>query len=86
MQMLKLIEFSPPVSTPLHEGLPSAAWLHLYTEAARLAFADRNQYVADPAFVSPPDGRWSSLLDDAYLRQRARAIGPSSRRTQARCP
>ncbi len=78
MQMLKLIEFSPAVSAPLHEGLPSAAWLHLYTEAARLAFADRNQYVADPAFVSPPGGRWRSLLDDAYLRQRAQAIGPSS--------
>jgi len=78
MQMLKLIEFSPPVSAPLHEGVPSAQWLHLYTEAARLAFADRNQYVADPAFVSPPGGRWRSLLDDAYLRQRAREIGPSS--------
>ncbi|HSW26597.1 MAG TPA: gamma-glutamyltransferase family protein, partial [Burkholderiaceae bacterium] len=78
MQVLKLIEFSPAVAAPLHEGVPSAAWLHLYTEAARLAFADRNQYVADPAFVSPPGGRWRSLLDDAYLRQRARAIGPSS--------
>jgi len=78
MQMLKLIEFSPAVAAPLHEGVPSAAWLHLYTEAARLAFADRNQYVADPDFVSPPAGRWGSLLDDAYLRQRARAIGPTS--------
>ena len=26
---------------PLQDGLPSADWLHLYTEAARLAFADR---------------------------------------------
>jgi gamma-glutamyltranspeptidase/glutathione hydrolase len=78
MQMLKLIEFSPAVAAPLHEGVPSAAWLHLYTEAARLAFADRNQYVADPDFVIAPGGRWRSLLDDAYLRQRARAIGPSS--------
>jgi gamma-glutamyltranspeptidase/glutathione hydrolase len=81
MQMLKLMEFSPTVPVPLRDGVPSAEWLHLYTEAARLAFADRNQYVADPAFVSPPDGRWSSLLDDAYLRQRARAIGPSSMRS-----
>jgi len=80
MQMLKLIEFSPPVTAPLQEGVPSAAWLHVYTEAARLAFADRNQYVADPAYVSPPGGRWQGLLDDAYLRQRAQAIGPSSMR------
>ena len=78
IQMLKLIEFSPAVANPLQEGVPSAAWLHLYTEAARLAFADRNQYVADPAFVSPPGGHWHNLLDDAYLRQRARAIGASS--------
>ncbi|HEY6513732.1 MAG TPA: gamma-glutamyltransferase family protein [Burkholderiaceae bacterium] len=80
MQMLKLIEFSAPVAAPLQDELPSAAWLHLYTEAARLAFADRNQYVADPAFVGPPGGRWGSLLDDTYLRGRAQAIGPSSMR------
>ncbi len=78
MQMLKLMAFSPAVDAPLQGGVPSAAWLHLYTEAARLAFADRSQYVADPAFVSPPGGRWSSLLDDSYLRQRAQAIGPTS--------
>jgi len=80
MQMLKLMEFSSPVAAPLQDDVPSAPWLHLYTEAARLAFADRNQYVADPDFVSPPGGRWSNLLDDAYLRQRARSIGPSSMR------
>jgi gamma-glutamyltranspeptidase/glutathione hydrolase len=48
---------------------PSADWLHAYTEAARLAFADRAaQYVADPDFVDPPAGGWGSLLEDAYLR------------------
>ena len=31
--------------------------LHLIAEASRLAFADRNRYVADPAFVSVPRGR-----------------------------
>jgi gamma-glutamyltranspeptidase/glutathione hydrolase len=30
-----------------------ADWLHLYTEAARLAFADRALYVADPTSCSP---------------------------------
>jgi gamma-glutamyltranspeptidase/glutathione hydrolase len=62
---------------PLQGGAPSAPWLHLYAEASRLAFADRALYVADPDFVEPPGGAWSSLLDPAYLRQRARLIGPS---------
>jgi gamma-glutamyltranspeptidase / glutathione hydrolase len=53
---------------------PSADWLHLYTEASRLAFADRNQYVGDPDFVQPPGGSWNTLLDPAYLSSRARLI------------
>jgi gamma-glutamyltranspeptidase/glutathione hydrolase len=56
---------------------PSADWLHTYTEAARLAFADRAQYVADPDFVPAPAGRWHSLLDAPYLDERARLIGPA---------
>ena len=51
------------------------AFLHVYSEASRLAFADRAQYVADPDFVAPPAGRWSSLLAPAYLAQRAALIG-----------
>jgi gamma-glutamyltranspeptidase/glutathione hydrolase len=54
---------------------PSAEWLHLYTEASRLAFADRAQYVADPDFVAPPPGGWQTMLDPSYLRERARLIG-----------
>jgi gamma-glutamyltranspeptidase/glutathione hydrolase len=78
MQMLKMLQFNPASEAPLRDGVPSAEWLHQYTEAARLAFADRAQYVADPAFVTPPAGRWASLLDDGYLRQRAALIGPAS--------
>jgi gamma-glutamyltranspeptidase/glutathione hydrolase len=78
MQILGILERSPPVVAPLVNGLPSAGWLHTYTEAARLAYADRAQYVADPAFVPAPAGRWTSLLDDAYLRQRAALIGHDS--------
>lgn len=55
---------------------PSADWLHLYTEAARLAYADRAQYVADPDFVTPPAGSWMSLLAPSYLAARAQLIGP----------
>ena len=78
MQILKLVDLLPAAPQPLVAGVPGPDWLHGYTEAARLAFADRNLYVADPAFVPAPGGRWTSLLDDAYLRQRAALVGPRS--------
>ena len=78
MQMLRLLQYAPPPGAPLADGGPSAPWLHVYTEAARLAFADRNLYVADPDYVAAPGGRWGSLFDEAYLRQRARLIGATS--------
>jgi gamma-glutamyltranspeptidase/glutathione hydrolase len=79
MQILGLLERSAPVAQPLDAArLPSADWLHLYTEAARLAYADRALYVADPDFVAAPAGRWTSLLDDAYLKQRATLVGAHS--------
>ena len=63
------------------DGPSSAPFLHRYTEAARLAFADRAQYVADPAFVAAPGGRWTSLLDPAYLQARSSLIGAQSMKT-----
>ncbi len=75
MQILGLQQLTPPVAQPLTDGIPGAAWLHTYTEAARLAFADRALYVADPDFVPAPAGDWASLLAPAYLRQRAELIG-----------
>ncbi len=59
---------------PFPGRTPSADWLHLYTEASRLAFADRGQYLADPDFVAAPGGNWMSLLDPAYLADRAKLI------------
>lgn len=78
MQILGLLERSPPPAQALVDRTPGAAWLHTYTEAARLAYADRAQYLADPDFVAPPAGRWTSLLDDGYLKQRAELIGAQS--------
>jgi gamma-glutamyltranspeptidase / glutathione hydrolase len=77
-QILGILLHTPAATLPLSDGLPSADWLHLYTEAARLAFADRAQYVADPDFVPAPGGSWSSLLDRGYLAERARQIGTMS--------
>ena len=77
-QILGILNHTNAASLPLQDGLPTADWLHLYTEASRLAFADRALYVADPDFVQPPGGSWMSLLDPAYLASRARLIGAQS--------
>ncbi|MFP5402372.1 MAG: gamma-glutamyltransferase, partial [Gammaproteobacteria bacterium] len=54
---------------------PRAEIEHLYLEASRLAFADRNAYVADEEFVDVPrDG----LLSKDYARERARQIGTTA--------
>ena len=74
-QMLGMLNNTRAASLPLDNGLPSAEWLHLYTEAARLAFADRAEYLGDPDFVQPPAGSWLSLLDPVYLAERAQLIG-----------
>ena len=83
-QILGILANTSAASLPLEQGLgglqgttgpvPSADWLHLYTEASRLAFADRAQFLADPDFVSAPAGNWMSLLDPAYLAARAKLI------------
>lgn len=78
-QILGILGHTPAARMPLgSDGLPSADWLHYYTEAARLAFADRALYVADPDFVQPPGGSWHTLLDHRYLQERARLIGAQS--------
>ncbi len=54
---------------PMHpNGAPA---MHLLAEASRLAFADRNRYVADEDFTRVPV---SGLLEDTYLRARAGQI------------
>jgi gamma-glutamyltranspeptidase / glutathione hydrolase len=78
MQMLGIMDHLPQAREPLVDGRPSPDWLHAYTEAARLAYADRAQYVADPDFVAPPAGRWTSLLDEPYLQARAALVGAMS--------
>ena len=77
MQILGMLEKLPPFQ-PLDQGVPSADFLHRYTEASRLAYADRAKYLADPDFVPVPGRTWNSMLAPAYLKQRAALIGPRS--------
>ncbi|WP_052534245.1 gamma-glutamyltransferase [Candidatus Phaeomarinobacter ectocarpi] len=51
----------------------SADAIHLISEASRLAYADRNLYLADPDFVDVP---LEGMLDRSYLRLRSRQIHP----------
>jgi gamma-glutamyltranspeptidase / glutathione hydrolase len=68
-----------PEPSPDGKGVvPSAPWLHLYTEASRLAFADRAQYLGDPDFVPAPGGNWNTMLAPRYLAERAKLIGEQS--------
>ncbi len=48
----------------------SSGYLHLFSEASRLAFADRSQHLGDPEFYNVPAG----LLDSAYLENRRQHI------------
>lgn len=48
---------------------------HLLAEAGRVAFADRNRYLADPDFVDVPV---AGLLDDTYLAIRSRLLDPAA--------
>ena len=63
----------------------SAQAVHLMSEAQRLAFADRNRYVADDRFADVPT---AGLVDPSYVAGRARLIDPrkSMRRAEAGAP
>jgi gamma-glutamyltranspeptidase / glutathione hydrolase len=52
----------------------SAPYLHAVTESLKLAFADRNRYVADPRFVQGIPMR--ELLSKEYAAQRRTLINP----------
>jgi gamma-glutamyltranspeptidase/glutathione hydrolase len=52
-----------------------AETLYRYLEASRLAYADRNAFLGDPAFVDNPI---AGLLDPGYAAQQAARIGPTA--------
>jgi gamma-glutamyltranspeptidase / glutathione hydrolase len=55
-----------------NNNLNKSAYLpHLFVEASKLAFADRNQFIADPDFIKVPT---HELLSQTYLKERASLI------------
>ena len=70
-QVLGILQRRPidPTETPHN----SAAYVHLVAEAMKHAFADRAEWLADPAFVRVPV---KELLHGMYLDDRAAAISP----------
>jgi gamma-glutamyltranspeptidase / glutathione hydrolase len=56
-------------------GLDRSEALHRYLEATALAFADRNRYVGDPAFVDVP---LNELLSQGFADERACLIGATA--------
>ena len=64
----------PPAAVNGEGGKPAVQAVHLVSEAQRLAYADRNKYLADTDFVSLPGAGVASMLDRAYLKSRADLI------------
>src|SRR5688572_24945063 len=52
-------------------GFGSVEHVHLFTEAKKLAFADRARWYADPAFAASPAAR---LISKDYARQRGKLL------------
>lgn len=65
-----LSEYSPSASNG-DGGIPHPQAVHLISEAERLAYADRDRYVADTDFIPLPAQGLASLLDANYLRSRS---------------
>ena len=77
-QMLGMLEVKDIRPYAPVDGVLDAQAIHLFSEAGRLAYADRNRYVADTDFVPLPGNGISSMLDKTYLAQRASLIGEKS--------
>lgn len=67
LEMLNIIEGYDLASY----GYQTPEYLHVLLEAKKLAFADRDRYVSDPAFVDVPVER---LLSKAYAEQQRKRI------------
>jgi gamma-glutamyltranspeptidase / glutathione hydrolase len=77
-QMLGILENKDIRPFPPKDGALSADAVHLFSEAGRLAYADRGRYVADTDFVPLPGNSVKPLIDKKYLAERAALITDKS--------
>ena len=56
-------------------------YLHFLSEAGRLAYADRDRYIADPDFIDIPI---DSMMDTKYTKERSHLISKSKSMTKAK--
>ena len=78
-QMLGILETREMQKyAPTGGAAPGVDAVHLFTEAGRLAYADRNRYAADSDFVPLPGRGVPDLIDKNYLAKRAALIGDKS--------
>jgi gamma-glutamyltranspeptidase/glutathione hydrolase len=75
LEIVAMLErFEPPPRTAFGpSGVTDAAWIHLGIEASKLAVADRDAHLADPAMADLPVER---LLSPAHLSGLADRIDP----------
>lgn len=70
LQMLNILEAYDLASM----GFGSAEYMHLFTEAKKLAYEDRARFYADPRFSEVPV---SQLISKRYAAERRKLINPS---------
>jgi len=70
LEMLGILRhFAPPATTD------DATWVHLGLEAARLAIADRDEFLTDPEHMG--EGDLETMLDPDRLARLASGVDPS---------
>jgi gamma-glutamyltranspeptidase/glutathione hydrolase len=52
-----------PTDIDIYGGKPTVMGVHLVAEAGRLAYADRNKYIADTDFTPMPGASWNTMLN-----------------------
>lgn len=77
-QMLGILEEKDIRPYAPKNGSLNVEGVHLFSEAGRLAYADRGRYVADTDFVPLPGNSMKPLLDKNYLARRAALITEKS--------
>ena len=83
-QMLGMLASKNLAQWPPQQTGADGSWqvqadaVHWFSEAGRLAYADRNRYMADTDFAPLPGGSPAALIAPDYLAQRAALMGPRS--------